>query len=208
MLASALLLAALGADPAASAAARAALDAALAIPGGRVELVALGDASPRGCEAVKAEAPRPVTGSGRVALRLEGRDARGDGCDAWAWATVRVHAPSLVALRAVAEGEPLAGAVGPAEREGRPGRAPLGALPQGAVADRALAPGAAVLPEHLRVGPRPGEPVAVVLRAGGLEISQQGKALPCRRGRACALLPSGRRVEGVLAAGRLVLEQP
>src|SRR5689334_15674180 len=138
MLAQALLLAAVahaGADPAAPAAARAALDAALAIPGARVELVALGDTSPRGCEALRAEAPRPVTSSGRVALRLEGRDARGDACDAWAWATVRVHAPSLVALRAVAEGAPLAGAVGPAEREVLPGRAPLAALPEGAVAE-------------------------------------------------------------------------
>jgi len=34
-----------------------------------------------------------------------------------------------------------------------------------------------------------------VVRAGELLAEQQGQAVACRRGRACALLPSGRRVE-------------
>jgi hypothetical protein len=208
MLASARLLALAPTDAAAAPAAQRALDAALAIAGARVELVALGPASPRGCAPSDAEAPRPVNASGKVALRLAGIDAQGERCEAWAWATVRVQAPALVVQHAVAAGEPLAPAVGLADREVLPGRTPLASLPEGAVADRALPQGVTLLLEHLRVGPRPGEPLVVVVRTSGLEITQQGKALPCRRGRACALLPSGRRVEGALASGRLVLESP
>ena len=190
------------------AAVQTALEAALALPGARVELVELGAASPRGCAAESAEAKQRIAASGRVALRLSGRDGAGGACEAWAWARVRVKAPALAASRAIAEGEPLTGAVAASEREVLPGREPLGALPEGAVAVRALAAGTALDASDLRIGPRPGEPVRVVLRAGSLEISQEGRAIPCRRGRACAVLPSGRRVEGVVSAGRLVLEGP
>jgi hypothetical protein len=50
--------------------------------------------------------------------------------------------------------------------------------------------------------------VVAVIVAGALRVEQQARALPCRAGRACALLPSGRRVEGAWHAGRIVVEAP
>jgi flagella basal body P-ring formation protein FlgA len=186
----------------------AALAAALALPGGRAELVALEPSLPAGCAVASAAAPRPFAASGRVALRLEGTTAAGARCEGWAWARVRVLAPALVVARDVADGAPIAGAAEPQEREVLAGRPPLATLPPGATASRALAAGTVLEPQHVRVGPRPGEPVAVVVRVGAIEAEQPGRAVACARGRACALLPSGRRVEGVLDGGRLVVESP
>jgi hypothetical protein len=95
-----------------------------------------------------------------------------------------------------------------AEMEVLPGRTPLTALPPGAVASRAIAAGAAIEPGSLRVGPAPGEPVAVMLRVGDVSVEQTGRALSCARGRACALLPSGRRVEGAFDGTRIQVELP
>jgi hypothetical protein len=50
--------------------------------------------------------------------------------------------------------------------------------------------------------------VEVVVRAGDLEITREARAVPCVRGRACALLPGGRRVEGRLLDGRILVEVP
>ncbi len=183
----------------------AAVQAALALPGARAEVLRV-DGAPAHCEVRRAEVPRPVAASGPVALRFSGSDASGRPCEAWAWAEVRLRAPALVTTRPVAIGEPLQGAVATAEREVRPGRTPLAVLPEGARADRALPAGAVLDEGTLRVGPRPGEPVTVVLRAGALAVEQRGTATSCRRGRACALLPSGRRVEGTWHGGRIELE--
>jgi hypothetical protein len=190
------------------AAALAALTAALALPGARVELARLEPGAPAGCAVAAAAAPQPVAASGRVALRLSGSTAAGAPCEGWAWARVRVLAPALVVARDVEDGAPLAGAVTPAEREVLPGRAPLAALPPGATAARALRPGLALEGQHVRVGPRPGEPITVVARVGTLSVERPGRAVPCARGRACALLPSGQRVEGALEDGRLVVGSP
>jgi hypothetical protein len=46
------------------------------------------------------------------------------------------------------------------------------------------------------------------MRAGALSVEQSGRAVPCPRGRACAVLPSGRRVEGRLEDGRILVELP
>jgi flagella basal body P-ring formation protein FlgA len=184
---------------------REALSRALAVPGGRVEALDWRPALPSGCAATEAEAARPLAASGRVAVRLRGTAAGGP-CQGSGWAQVRVLAPALVAARALREGEPLATA--PAEVELRAGRAPLAALPEGALAARAIPAGAPIDVGMLRVGPRPGEPVVVVLRAGALTVEQSGRALPCARGRGCALLPSGRRVEGRLDGGRILVEMP
>jgi hypothetical protein len=89
--------------------------------------------------AVVAAAAQRVAASGRTAIRLTGHDGAGSACEAWAWARVRVRAPALVTTRAIGEGEPPAGAVAVSEREVLPGRAPMAALPDGAVAARALA---------------------------------------------------------------------
>jgi len=182
---------------------------ALALPSARAELVELQVTAGRGCPAERAEALRPVTGSGEVPLRLRGTSPDGRLCEAFGWARVRVVRSGLVATRAVSAGEPLEGAVEPAEVEVRPGHAPLlGPLPAGARSARALAAGAPLSRADVREGPAPGEPITVVVLADGLELSREGRALPCTPGRGCALLPGGRRVEGRLEAGRLILEAP
>ena len=208
MAASAAMAAPSAAAAAAPAAVRDAVRSALALPGARVEVSEIEQALPRECALARAEVPRPVTTSGRVALRLLGSDTTGAPCSKWAWVRVRVSAPSLVTSRTVKEGAPLDGAVTPVEREVVPGRPPFAELPEGARAARALPAGATLDATLVRIGPPPGEPVTVVVRAGELLAEQQGQAVACRRGRACALLPSGRRVEGAWHDGRIQLESP
>jgi hypothetical protein len=187
---------------------RAAVSEALALPGARAEILELAGSLPARCTLTRAELPGPITSSGRVAVHLFGAGVPGRSCVGWAWARVRVTAPSLVTTRAVVEGDPLAAAVAVSEREVQPGKAPLSALPEGAIAARALSAGVPLDETLLRVGARPGETVAVVLQAGALSVEQQGRAIACRRGRVCALLPSGRRVEGIWHEGRIVLGSP
>jgi hypothetical protein len=184
------------------------LSRASALPGARVEVLEWQPAIPPSCAVARAAASTPLAGSGRVALRLSGSRAGGVPCEGWGWARVRMFAPAIVSARAVRAGEPLAGSVATEEREVAAGHAPLSALPAGAVADRALAAGQALEPRDLRTGPRPGDAVAIVIRFGSLEVEQPGHAVPCARGRACAVVPSGRRVEGNWRDGRLVVESP
>ena len=188
---------------------QAAVDAALAVRGARAEVLEVRGELPAGCVLSRAEVPRAVQASSQAAVHLVGETAEGRPCDAWAWARVRLVAPVLVTTRAVAPGEAVAAAaVAREDREVLPGRAPLRELPDGAVADRALPPGIAVEMSALRVGPRPGESVMVVARAGALTVESTARAVPCRRGRACAVLPSGRRVEGAWHGGRIDLDSP
>jgi len=184
------------------------LSRATAVPGARVEVVDWQPSLPPACTVDRAAPPGTLAGSGRVAVRLSGTRPGGGPCDGWGWARVRLFAPGLVSARAIQPGEPLAGSVATEEREVAAGRAPLSALPAGAVADRALRAGQAIEPRDLRTGPRPGEAVSVVIRLGSLEVEQPGHAVPCSRGRACAVVPSGRRLEGSWRDGRLVVESP
>jgi len=204
------LLAHLATPPAAAppAPVQSAVAAALTLRGARTEVVELSGGLPAGCVLVRAEVRQPVTASGRLPVHLLGSSESGASCAGWAWARVRVMAPSLVTTRSLLEGAPLGGAVSLTEREVSPGRPPLPELPEGATAARDLRPGIALDEPDYRVGPRPGEPVTVLLRAGDLTAEQQGQAIACRRGRACALLPSGHRVEGPWHDGRIELESP
>jgi hypothetical protein len=185
-----------------------ALAQALAVPGARAELVEVRATSGRGCTAASWSALRPLRASQQLPLRFQGRTAAGAPCQGHAWARARVLAPALVVLRDLRAGDPLAQAVAPAEQELLPGRALLSRLPDGAVADRTLRAGAALRAADVRTGPAPGDPVTVVVLAGDLQVEVPGRAVPCPRGRACALLPSGKRVEGRLAGGRVLLEAP
>jgi hypothetical protein len=108
----------------------------------------------------------------------------------------------------VREGEALAGAVRVEERELRPGRAPQ-LEAEGLVAGRTIPGGTIVEAGHVR-GPsaRAGEAVKVVISVGALAVEQTGRSVPCGRGRACAVLPSGRHVEGTFADGRLHVRLP
>ena len=186
----------------------AAVERALARKGARAEVGEVRTASGRGCEAEAWESLRAVEASGAAALRFTGRTAAGAPCEGYAWGRVKVLAPTAVTTRDLREGEPLTGAVTLEEREVLPGRHALAAAPEGASAARRLAAGAVLDESSVRTGPAPGEPVLVRLRAGALFVEQSGRALPCQRGRTCALLPSGRRVEGRLEDGHLLVEAP
>jgi len=181
----------------------AALRRALAVPGARVVAESWRPALPEGCALAEADAPRAISASGPVAVRLRGR-AGARSCEAWGWASVRVFGRAALAAHALRPGDPVEAVAGEAEL--RAGHSPLAAVPEGAVAVRAIPAGAPVEEAMIRRGPSPGAPVAVVLRSGLLAVETSGKALPCRGGRACALLPSGRRVEGRLEGGRILVE--
>lgn len=201
----ALLLAALPAQPAPAVAE--ALRGALAVPGARLEVEGCSAVLPPGCEAVDAVSLRPVVASGQAPIRLRGRSG-GQPCEATGWARVRVYTRALLASRAVAEGEPLAPATAAGEVELTAGHRPLAELPPGAAAARPIAAGSPIEPGLVRSGPRPGDPVTVRLQVGDVLVEQAARALPCARGRGCALLPSGRRVEGKLDGARVIVELP
>ncbi len=200
----ALLLASMPPAPTADAA----VAAALAVAAARAEVLGVTGATPRGCVPAAWSAARAVGTSGPVPLAFDGRDAAGARCAGVAWAEVRVTAAGLRATRDVRAGEPLAGVTAPAEVALEAGRRPVPALPAGAAAARPLRAGDVLDEADLHVGPFPGEPVTVAVRAGGLELSITGKALACPRGKACALLPGGRRVEGRWDGARIALEAP
>ncbi len=181
---------------------------ALAVPGARVELEGVRASSGADCAAEAWEALRAVEASGSAPLRFSGRTAAGAPCQGYAWGRVRVLAPAAVITRPLRAGDPLEGAYAVEDREVLPGRRALAAAPAGASASRRLSAGAVLDEGAVRIGPAPGEPVVVVLRSGALSVEQSGRAVPCPRGRACALLPSGRRVEGRHVEGRILVEVP
>jgi hypothetical protein len=57
-------------------------------------------------------------------------------------------------------------------------------------------------------GPRAGTSVRIVVRTGALTVEQLGRIVPCSRDAVCAVLPSGRHVEGRLEDGRLIVDLP
>jgi flagella basal body P-ring formation protein FlgA len=189
---------------------RQALERALAAPGARLDSVVEERSAARSndCRAVTAEVTRPIDGSGRVALKITGRSLHGQSCDGWTWVRVRVVAPVMVTARAVREGERVAGATVSEERELRAGHEPATVGPA-SVAVRAIAAGQMIEASQISEPTlRAGEAVKVLVVSGAVAIEQSGRAVPCTRGRSCAMLASGRRVEGDLVDGRLVVESP
>ena len=193
------------ATPQIPAAVERALAASGALPGARVETVSY--RGPARCSALRAEADQLIASSGSVALHIEGRGPAGEACRGLALAEARVFAPVWIASRALATGEGLDGAAARAVREVKQGHAPLAEIPAGSATTRRVAAGT-VLEAPLVQDPTwlPGASVRVVLRSGSLSLSQQGRVVPCAPGRACAVLPSGRRVEGTRKSGELILE--
>ena len=183
-------------------AAREALQGRLSVPGARLVVRGWQPAG-RPCPAVRAEVGKAVTGSGRYAVKLSGPR-----CSSWGWATIDVLGRAYVTTRPVAEGERLDAAVSEIEKEIRPGRQPVSTI-RGARAGRALAQGQVIEAAHLdSAGPKPGESIEVIVRSGSLRIVQTGRIVGCGRNRACALMPSGKHVEGQLVEGRLLVEAP
>ena len=184
-----------------------ALSAGAATPGARVETVDY--RGPGRCTATRAEVEQPIGSSGSVSLRSEGRGPGGESCRGFARAEARLFARVWVVSRALASGERLEGAITLMEREVQPGHAPLTEVAPGLAVTRPLAAGA-VLEASMVHDPswQSGQSVRVVIRSGGLSLTQSGRLIACAQGRACAQLPSGRRVEGRRSGNELVLEMP
>jgi hypothetical protein len=145
------------------------------------------------CTPTGATLDRAINGSGRYAIKMEG-----GGCGAWAWATVKVYAPAFITTRTVRMGEALDGAVKAVDQEVHAGRTPAPVTP-GSKAARALNNGQLVEANHIEAGgPKPGSPIKVIVQSGSLSVTQYGRAISCGRGHICAVLPSGKRVEGDL----------
>jgi hypothetical protein len=190
---------------------QAALSAAVTIPGARADIVALdrpaGECVTTGPR-MHVEIPRPIDGSGRIAVKLIGSRTGGATCEVWAWARVRIFAQVPVARRAVREGDALVPATQMEEREIKSGHVPA-TLTEGATADRSLGAGQIVEADFVRApGLRPGELVKVLIVSGAMAIEQTGHAVPCARGHNCAVLPSGKHIEGTFVGGRLMVQLP
>jgi flagella basal body P-ring formation protein FlgA len=186
------------------------LERALAAPGARLDSAVEERAAARSadCHVTEAEVAQPIEASGRLAVKISGRAAHGGHCDSWIWVRVRVVAPVAVATRALRAGDSLENAYATEERELRAGHTPA-AIGPSSVATRAVAAGQ-VLDGALVGQPmlRFGEAVKVVVVSGSLLIEQTGRGAPCARGRSCAVLASGKQVEGELVDGRLVVQGP
>ena len=203
-----------GGDPASTAevapVVRSALERALAAPGARLDSAVeeRGSARPLDCHVTEVEVAQSIEASGRLAVKVSGRASRGGHCDSWLWVRVRVVAPVAVATRALRAGESLEGAYDTEERELRPGHTPA-VIGRSSVAARAVAAGqildGAVVGEPTL---RPGAVLKVGVVSGARMIVHTGRGTPCARGRSCAVLASGKQVEGELVDGRLVVETP
>jgi hypothetical protein len=194
---------------------RGALERALALPGARIDGGAeersssspsSSSARQAGCQVGDAEVLGSVEGSGRIAVKLIGQRPGGQPCEVWTWVRVRVMAPLPVSTRALRAGDPVAEAYVTEERELRAGHAPPRIGPQ-AVATRAIAAGQVLQSDQVGdPSVRLGQGLKVLVVSGALTIEQSGRSVPCARGRTCAVLASGARVEGELIDGRLVVQ--
>jgi hypothetical protein len=173
---------------------------ALVVPSGRI--VPLRWMAPAECRVSSADVARPIDGSGRFPVRVSGR-----GCKGWAWVELEVWAATSVTTRAVRAGEMLTSAVTVVEREIRPGRLPF-IVPGGAIASHSLPVGRAIdASDVTRTNVGLGDPIKVVFVSGTVAIEAQARRTNCLRDRDCAVLRSGRHVEGHIdEGGRLIVE--
>ena len=178
------------------------LQRALVVPAGRIVPLRW-TASPQ-CRVASASVPRPIDGSGRVAVRVSGR-----GCSGWGWVELQVWAETSVTTRVVRAGERLASASAVVEREIRSGQLPF-IVPEDGVASHILPMGAAIGSADVsRNMVTLGDPIKVVFVAGTVAIETQGRLTNCLRTRDCAVLSSGKHVEGHIDdGGRLIVEVP
>lgn len=176
------------------------LSHALAIPGARI--VPLAWSAPAGCRVRRASVPRAIDGSGRVAVKFVGNN-----CSGWGWVRLEIWSETAVTTRAMRAGEAVESGFAMVEREVRPGRMPF-VPPVGGVAVRSLPAGTALDPRDVSMSSVvAGDPVKVVVAAGAVAIETQGRRVPCAPSRACAVLSTGKHVEGRMDdGGRLIVE--
>lgn len=153
---------------------------------------------------------QPLASSGRVAVVVPGL-REGHPCRAWIWARVRVFASVPVTTRSLHAGQSLTGAWALREVELRPGFVawePAASATE-ALADRSLASGQGIAEDMVRrAGLAAGQPIKVLLLTGALSVEASGTVVPCGRTRTCAVLASGRHIEGAWEDGRLVVRTP
>ncbi len=144
--------------------------------------------------------PARVESSGRVPVRV-----RGPKCEGWGWATVRVFTNALVLTKDVGTGVSIGGAYTTQRVEYRRGTEPLREVDADANAAKLLKAGTMLTPEMVRSGPPIGSALTVRVVMGGLSLEQQGTVIACRGSNVCASLPSGKRVEGKMVSGLLLV---
>ena len=178
------------------------LTRALAVPGARI--VPLSWSAPAACRVRNASVAHSLDGSGRVSVRVSG-----PGCPGWGWAQVEVWAEAAVTTRAVRAGESLNSSFALIEREVRPGHTPY-LPPEGAMAIRSLSAGTIINPADVgKSSVVAGDPVKILVVSGVLAVEAQGRRIPCGQSRACAVLSSGKHLEGHMDdSGRLIVEVP
>jgi len=175
---------------------------ALTIPGARI--VPLTWSAPVNCRIRNASVAHAIDGSGRVAVKFSGR-----GCTGWGWVQLEVWAETAVTTRAVRAGESLASSFAMIEQEVRPGRMPY-TPSDGAVAVRGLPSGTTIHASDVsRSTVVAGDPVKILVVSGVLAVEAQGRRIPCGQSHACAVLSSGKHLEGQMDDhGRLIVEVP
>jgi flagella basal body P-ring formation protein FlgA len=122
---------------------------------------------------------------------------------------VEVWAQAAVTTRAVRAGESLDASFAVIEHEVRQGHEPY--LPSdGAIAIRSLSAGTVVCPADVgKSTVVAGDPVKILVVSGVLAVEAQGRRIPCGQSRACAVLASGKHLEGRMDdSGRLIVEVP
>ena len=117
-------------------------------------------------------------------------------------------APTAYTTRPVRAGEQLQSALAVEDREIKSGH--VGTVPPaGALAARDLPRGSVLQASDVAgATTASGEAVKVIVMSGSLAIELQGRVVSCGVGRTCALLPSGRHVEGRWEDGRLLVDVP
>lgn len=182
--------------------------AALAVPEATVKILGTTARVPDGCKVASAQLDRPLTSSGSLNVKLHGSTRRRGACDGWARVVVSVTAPVLVTTRIVRTGEALDAATTVEWREIHPGMRPAPTV-MGGIAARTLMAGQVIDVNGVRAErTNVGGSVRVSVRAGGLTVEQTGRLVSCGGGRSCAVLPSGKHVEGVMENDKLVVLAP
>lgn len=185
-----------------------AIAAALAVPEATVRVVASTVRVPDGCRPVQGQVDRPITASGGLTMKLQGQQRRGTACEGWARVVVSVTAPVMITTRVIRAGEPLDSATTVAWREITPGLRPA-APASGGIAARTLMANQVLDVNSVRANRgTSGGQVKVTVRAGALTVEQTGRLIQCGGGRTCAVLPSGKHVEGFMENDRLVVMSP
>jgi flagella basal body P-ring formation protein FlgA len=146
--------------------------------------------------------PQPIVSSGRIAVKVAGKN-----CSGWGWAQIEVWAKTSVTTQALRAGDPILPAVTIVEREILSGRAPFVPGP-GAVAGRSLRAGTVLCANDASGSAAvAGESVKVLIASGLVAIETQGRRISCASSRACAVLSTGKHVEGRWDdRGRLIVE--